>query len=221
MAGNVIDHYANCIATGLCLSEATTVYLKPIHSKILLSSAMFALVSTSLAEMRGGAIALNMLFSIPIKTGSLLVMIFVFIMLFTNSYKVIEKWIIAFVSIIGWSFLYELSLVNINRHNAASGWVTPYFPEGSMLIITSVLGAVVMPHNLFLHSVIIQIRQWNLKNENAIKKQLKYEFLDMFLSMLVGWSINSAMILLVAATFFKTKIPVSELAQVETVLVSL
>jgi manganese transport protein len=58
------------IATGLCLSEATAIYLKPAFSKILLISAMFASVSTSLAEILGGAIALNMLFKIPIPTGS-------------------------------------------------------------------------------------------------------------------------------------------------------
>ena len=140
------------IATGLCLSEAATIYLKPRYSKMLLISAMLASISTSLAEILGGAIALNMLFRIPIRAGALLVTIFVMIMLYTNSYKIIEKWIIAFVSVIGLSFLYELSLVNINWNSAVTGWVTPSFPQGSMLVIMSVLGAVVMPHNLFLHS---------------------------------------------------------------------
>jgi manganese transport protein len=85
----------------------------------------------------------------------------------------------------------------------------------------SVLGAVVMPHNLFLHSEIIQSRQWNRKNEKVIKKQLRYEFLDTLVSMLVGWAINSAMILLAAATFFRTKTPVSELQQANHLLVPL
>ena len=206
------------IATGLCLSEATAIYLKPGYSKILLSSAMFASVSTSLAEILGGAIALNMLFHIPMRAGALLVTIFVIIMLYTNSYRIIEKWIIAFVSVIGLSFLYELSLVNIDWNSAVAGWVTPSFPKGSMVIIMSVLGAVVMPHNLFLHSEIIQSRQWNLKDEKIIKKQLNYEFLDTLVSMLIGWAINSAMILLAAATFFKTKTPVDELQQAQHLL---
>jgi len=209
------------IATGLCLSEATTIYLKPKYSKFLLSSAMLASISTSLAEILGGAIALEMLFKIPIRAGALLVTVFVFIMLFTNSYKIIEKWIIAFVSVIGLSFLYELSLVNIDWNSAITGWVTPSFPKGSMLIIMSVLGAVVMPHNLFLHSEIIQSRQWNLKDEKIIKKQLRYEFTDTLVSMLVGWAINSAMILLAAATFFQTKTPVSELQQANQLLAPL
>ncbi len=209
------------IATGLCLSEATTMYVKPGLSRVLLTTAMLASVSTSLAEILGGGIALKMLFGIPVKAGSLLVTIFIFIMLFTNSYRLIEKWIIAFVSIIGISFLYELSLVHINWGSAAAGWVVPSIPQGSMLIVMSVLGAVVMPHNLFLHSEIIQTRQWNLKDETIIKKQLKYEFLDTLFSMLIGWAINSAMIILAAATFFKTRTPVSELEQANRLLVPL
>jgi len=209
------------IASGLCLSEAASIYLKPAYSKFVLLSAMMASVSTSLAEILGGSIALNMLFDIPVRAGALLVSAFVLIMLFTNSYKVIEKWIIAFVSIIGLSFLYELSLVNIDWNHAVVGWVTPSFPNGSMLIIMSVLGAVVMPHNLFLHSEVIQSRQWNLTDDKTIKRQLKYEFFDTIISMLIGWAINSAMILLAAATFFETKTPVTELEQANHLLAPL
>jgi manganese transport protein len=209
------------IATGLCLSEAAAIHLKQNYSRFLLTSAMFASVSTSLAEILGGAIALNMLFHIPIRAGAVLVTIFVIIMLFTNSYKMIEKWIIAFVSVIGLSFLYELSLVNIDWNSAIRGWVVPSFPSGSMIIIMSVLGAVVMPHNLFLHSEIIQSRQWNLQEDKVIRKQLNYEFLDTFLSMIIGWAINSAMILLAAATFFNTKTPVTELGQAQSLLAPL
>jgi len=206
------------IATGYCLSEAATIYLKPVWSKFILTSAMLASISTSLAEILGGAIALEMLFDIPIVAGAVLTTLFVVIMLFTNSYLKIEKWIIAFVSIIGLSFLYELSLVDIDWAAAGAGWITPSFPEGSIIIIMSVMGAVVMPHNLFLHSEIIQSREWNLKDEKIIKKQLRFEFTDTLLSMLIGWAINSAMILLAAATFFKSSTPVTELQQANHLL---
>jgi len=79
------------IATGLCLSEAASTYLSPKTSKFILSSAMFASISTSLAEILGGAIALQMLFDIPIRAGSILVLVFVVIMLFTNTYRIIEN----------------------------------------------------------------------------------------------------------------------------------
>ena len=209
------------IATGLCLSEATTKFIKPAFSKPILTSAVLASISTSLAEILGGAIALNMLFDIPIRAGSVLVVIFVMIMLLSNGYRMIEKWIIAFVSVIGLSFIYELSLVQIDWNSAIHSWVTPHFPKGSMVIIMSVLGAVVMPHNLFLHSEIIQSRQWNLQDEKTIKKQLNYEFLDTLISMLVGWAINSAMILLAAATFFKVGTEVTELQQAQGLLAPL
>lgn len=209
------------IATGLCLSEAASEYLKPRYAKGILYSAMLASVSTSLAEILGGAIALQMLFNIPIRAGSLLVMIFVAIMLFSNTYRVIEKWIIAFVSIIGLSFIYELSLVDIDWNTALPAWVTPTFPKGSMVVIMSVLGAVVMPHNLFLHSEVIQSRQWNIQDDKVIKKQLRYEYADTILSMVIGWAINSAMILLAAATFFKSGTPVTELEQANSLLTPL
>ncbi len=206
------------IATGLCLSEATAIYIKPRYSKVILSSAMLASISTSLAEILGGAIALEMLLDIPIRAGAILVTVFVMIMLYTNSYRRMEKWLIAFVSVIGLSFIYELSLVDIDWNSAIIGWVTPTFPKGSMIIIMSVMGAVIMPHNLFLHSEIIQSRQWNLKNEKIIKKQLNYEFFDTLFSMVIGWAINSAMILLAAATFFTTHTHVTELQQANHLL---
>ena len=206
------------IATGLCLSEAATIYIHPKVSKVILSFAVLASVSTSLAEILGGAIALSMIFNIPIKAGAVLVTLFVSIMLFTNSYQKIEKWIIGFVSIIGLSFLYELFLVDVDWLEAGISWVKPTIPEGSMLLLMSVLGAVVMPHNLFLHSEVIQSRQWNLQDEKIIKKQLKFEFADTLLSMIIGWAINSAMIILAAATFFKNGLKVDELQQAESLL---
>lgn len=209
------------IVTGLCLSEATTRYLPKKLSRPILFSAMLASISTSLAEILGGAIALKMLLGMPIEVGAVIVTLACFIMLLSNTYSKIERWIIMFVSIIGLSFLYELALVEVDWSAAASGWIKPTFPEGSLLVVMSVLGAVVMPHNLFLHSEVIQSRNWNLENESVIKKQLKYEFYDTLLSMVIGWGINSAMIILAASTFFRERIPVSELDQAQALLVPL
>ena len=206
------------IATGLCLSEAATVHMNKYASKFILTTAVLASISTSLAEVLGGAIALNMLFNIPIKIGSVIILVFVFFMLYTNSYRRIEKWIIGFVSVIGFSFVYELTLIDVDWGVAATSWVTPSIPEGSILLVMSVLGAVVMPHNLFLHSEVIQSRQWNLKDEKVREKQLRFEFFDTLFSMLVGWGINSAIVILAAATFFANKIPVEELQQAEKML---
>ncbi|MDD3224261.1 MAG: Nramp family divalent metal transporter [Clostridium sp.] len=206
------------IVTGECLSEATSKYIKPSLKNFILITAVIACISTALAELLGSAIALNMLFKIPIKIGVIIIFLVVCWMLFGNSYKRLEKWIIGFVSLIGLSFIVELLLVHVNYKAVAIGLVKPVFPKGSIPVIMSVLGAVVMPHNLFLHSEIIQSRKWNLKDESVIKKQLKFEFLDTIISMTIGWAINGAMIILAASTFFADKINVSELSQAQVML---
>lgn len=219
----VIQHNAAHlgIASGLCLSEASTKYMPRAVSRTVLGSAMMASVSTSMAEVLGGAIGLQMLFGIPIKAGAVIVGAGSLAMLFTNSYRKTEKWIITFVSIIGLSFLYELSLVDVDWLTAGASWVTPTIPDGSILVIVSVLGAVVMPHNLFLHSEVIQSRKWNIQDEKVIKKQLKFEFMDTLLSMGVGWAINSAMIILAAIVFMEQDVPVVQLEQAKDMLTPL
>jgi manganese transport protein len=206
------------IATGYCLSEAATRYLKPWVSMTVLSSAVLAAVATAMAEILGAAIALQMLFRIPLKVGALLTLIVIFTLILKNSYSRLEKYIIGFVSLIGLSFLFELVLVHIAWSQAAVGWVMPRIPPGSIPIVMSVLGAVVMPHNLFLHSEIIQSRQWNLEDEAVKTHQLKYEFFDTLFSMIVGWGINSAMILVAAAVFFRSGTVVTDLIQAEDLL---
>lgn len=209
------------IATGLCLSEAATAYLPPLVSRIVLGSAVLASVSTALAEILGGAIALSMLFRIPLPVGAAMVAAASGAMLATNSYKKTERWIVGFVSIIGFAFLWELSLVRIDWPAALLGFVVPSVSRSSLPIVMSVLGAVVMPHNLFLHSENIQSREWNLKDEAIIKRQLRYEFLDTLLSMLIGMAINAAMILLAAASFHSAGVAVTELPQAGKVLAPL
>ena len=171
------------IVTGLCLSEAAEKYAPRWLSRPILGSAVLASISTSLAEILGGAIALQMLLGMPIVWGALITTVLVIILLFTNSYKRIERAIIGFVSVIGLSFLYELFLVDIDWNVAARSWVVPSIPEGSLLIIMSVLGAVVMPHNLFLHSEVVQSREYNKGDEHSIRRLLKYEFYDTLFSM--------------------------------------
>lgn len=206
------------IVTGLCLSEAATRYVAPWISRPVLASAVLASVATSLAEILGGAIALQMLFGISIKVGAVLTTLFVIVMLFTNSYKRIEKAIIAFVSVIGLSFIYEIFLIDVDWQEAARYSVVPSLPEGSMIIVMSVLGAVVMPHNLFLHSEVVQSREFHKKDDLSIRRALKYEFFDTLFSMLVGWAINSAMILLAASAFYTIGAHVSELSEAQAML---
>ncbi|EKO38476.1 MAG: Mn2+/Fe2 transporter [Solidesulfovibrio magneticus str. Maddingley MBC34] len=209
------------IATGLCLSEAAMRHLPKRAAATALGTAVLASISTALAELLGAAIALRMLFGLPLWLGTLAALIVALWMLFGKSYRRIERLIIGGVSLIGLAFLFELSLVHIDWGAAALGWVRPSLPDGSLAVVMSVLGAVVMPHNLFLHSEVIQSRQWNLDEPEMIERQLKYEYLDTLFSMGVGFCINSAMILLAAAAFFGRGLEVTELEQAKSLLTPL
>lgn len=206
------------IATGYCLSEAASIHLRPWLAKSLLGTAVGAAVATALAEILGMAIALKMLFGIPLQAGTVAAVLTSGLLLWTSSYHKLERWIIGFVSLVGFAFLYELTLVDVNWGRAAAGWVTPSVPPGSLPIVMSVLGAVVMPHNLFLHSEIIQSRQWNLEDDATIKRQLRFEYVDTLFSMMIGWAINSAMILIAAAIFFTQGTHVETLEQAAEML---
>lgn len=201
------------IVTGLCLSEATTRFMPRGVAKTVLWSAMAASVSTSLAEILGAAIALQMLFGIPLLIGAAAATVTCAALLLTNSYRHVERGIIAFVSLIGFSFLYELTLSHTDWAQAMTATVVPSMPQGAILVVMSVLGAVVMPHNLFLHSEVIQSRQINEQGPVSIKHALKYEFYDTLLAMTIGWAINSAMIILAASTFFASGRTVSSLPE--------
>lgn len=206
------------IVTGLCLSEAAVKYAPRWVGRPIVVSAILASISTSLAEILGGAIAMQMLFGMSLPMGAVLTTVAVLIMLFTNGYKRMERAIIGFVSLIGLSFIYELFLVDVDWKSAAFSSFVPSVPQGSLLVIMSVLGAVVMPHNLYLHSEVVQSREIHLRGDDRIRHMLRYEFFDTLFSMLVGWAINSAMIILAASTFFAHGEHVEELSQAQALL---
>jgi manganese transport protein len=179
---------------------------------------MLACISTALAELLGGAIGLQMLTGLPLPIGALLSGSFAIYMLFSKNYQRLEKWIMGFVSLIGLAFLFELTLAKVSWGAASQGWVVPTVPPGALPVIVGVLGAVVMPHNIFLHSEVIQSRQIQEQGDDAIRKGLKYEFLDTLTGMGAGWAINSAMIIMAAAVFYARGIQVNELPQVTATL---
>ena len=200
------------IVTGDCLAESCSHHLPRPVARIVLATALLATVATMMAEVLGGAIALNMLFGLPERIGSIIIAAVALALLLTNSYGKIEKWIIGFVSIIGLAFLVEIAMVRVDWPAAAVGWVVPAMPAGSSTIIVSVLGAVVMPHNLFLHSEVIQSQHFEDKGEAVIQERLDHEFVDTLFSMGVGWAINSAMVVLAASTFFAHGIVIDDLS---------
>lgn len=206
------------IVTGLCLSEAASTFFKPWLRYLMLGSAMAACISTALAELLGAAIGLQMMTGLPLIIGSALAACFSIYMLLSKNYQRLEKWIMGFVSMIGLAFIIELTIADVSWAASLRGWVIPQVPLGAMPVIMGVLGAVVMPHNIFLHSEVIQSRQLNEQGDSNIRKQLKYEFMDTLAGMGVGWAINSAMMIMAAAMFYANGIQVNELPQVTETL---
>lgn len=202
------------IVTGSCLAEAASSYFSPWLRVLMLGSALLACVATALAELLGAAIGLQMLFKVPLPLGALLAAGFSVWMLCAKGYQSLEKWIMGFVSLIGLAFVFELYLADVRWGQAATALVTPSVPQGAMTVVMGVLGAVVMPHNIFLHSEVIQSRQWNAQGAEVIEKQLRYEFLDTLTGMGIGWAINSAMIIMAAAVFYANHVTVTALSQV-------
>lgn len=200
------------IATGMCLAEATSRFLPRLLGRAILGTAYLACIATAMAEVLGGAVALQMLFGLPLRFGCVVVAAASMTMLLTSSYKQAERWIIAFVSVVGLSFLAELAMVEVDWPRAAVSWATPSMPAGSTATVVSILGAVVMPHNLFLHSEIIQSMHFEGRDQKVVEERLRYELLDTLFSMGIGWAINSAMVILAATTFFSRGVVVEDLA---------
>lgn len=209
------------IVSGKCLSEASTAYMDRRLKNFILTTAMLAAVSTGLAELLGGAIALEMLFGLPLRAGAFLMLCLTLYLQFSHSYARVEKIIVFFVSVIGIAFMAEAGLVPVDWGAASRGWVTPSIPEGAMPVIMSVLGSVIMPHNLFLHSEVVQSQQFHLKGPVTIEKKLKTEYIDTIFSMGVGWAINSAIIFVAASAFFANGIAVDDLSQAGVLLTPL
>ncbi|MCX6345411.1 MAG: Nramp family divalent metal transporter [Armatimonadetes bacterium] len=207
------------IITGKCLAEGVREYIKPVPTAIYGVSAMAACIATALAEILGAAIGINILFPyVPIKIAACFSAVFVIALIWFQKYNSLEKIIIAFVSAIGFCYLAELYIVKPDWGAAALHSVAPELSSSSILIAMAILGAVVMPHNMYLHSEVIQNREWNGETKADTRRLLRFEFIDTLAAMLVGLLINAAMVIVAAAVFHKNGIVVTELTQASATL---
>jgi len=196
-----------------CLAEAVHDHIRPVPAALYGVTAVAACVATAVAEILGGATGLSILFHLPLQAGAVLATVFVGSLIFFQRYRSVEKLIIGFVTAIGLCYLLELILVKPDWALAAHHLVLPHLGPQSIVVAVAVLGAVVMPHNLYLHSEVIQSRQWQAASETATRRLLRFEFLDTLVSMLAGLAINAAMVIVAAAVFHRHGIHVSELPQ--------
>ncbi|WP_319586246.1 Nramp family divalent metal transporter [uncultured Desulfobulbus sp.] len=206
------------IITGKCLAEAVHSYTKPKLAFVYGVTAMTAMIATALAEILGAGIGINILFGIPVKLGAFIAACVIIIVLLYQKYGLIEKIIVGFVSVIGFCYLFELYIVKPNWGLAAVSTFIPNLDSKSLLVAIGIIGAVVMPHNIYLHSEVIQSRNWSGKSEKETRHLLRYEFLDTLIAIAVGMAINAAMVIVAASVFFRNHITVTDITQASQTL---
>jgi len=201
------------IVSGRCLAEGCREYLPGWSNYILGISAMLACIATALAEFLGAAIGLTILFGLPLSVSAIISGVVILAIVTVQKYDAIEHLIIAFVSIIGFCYIFELYLVKPDWGQALKASVIPSISSREIFIAMGMLGAVVMPHNFYLHSEVIQRRDWSATTKERKKQLLRYEFLDTLLAMGTGWAINCAMVIVAAAVFFRNNVMVEDVVQ--------
>jgi manganese transport protein len=180
-----------------------------------------AIAACDLAEILGAAIALQLLFKLPLLWGVLLTAVDTFFILFllqlgVKRFESIIRWIIG---AIGLCFIVELWLAKPLFSEVVTGLVPTLTPE-SLYVAVAILGATVMPHNLYLHSALVQTR--DIDDSPAAKRQAcRYNFFDSAIALNAALFINVAILVLSAAVFFKQGVVVTEIQQAHVMLAPL
>jgi len=203
------------IVTGRDLAQATRDAVGKKTAFFLWILTEIAIIATDLAEVIGSAIALNLLFGIPLLLGILITTLDVLLLLLLQKkgFRIIESVIIVLMATIFLVFVFEL-IISKPEVAAVLGGYVPSFeivtnPE-MLFISLGILGATVMPHNLYLHSSIVQTRQYK-RNREGRKEALKFSIIDSNVSLTLAFIINSSILILGAAAFHGTGLDVSEI----------
>lgn len=166
--------------------------------------AEIAIAATDLAEVLGMAIGLQLLFGLPLIWGVSLTVLDTLLILLLHSYgmRKMELFIISLVAIIGGAFLVEMFLAKPDMGELVTGFI-PSLPDDTALYIAiGIIGATVMPHNLYLHSSLVQTRRIDT-SERGIWSAIKYNFIDSAIALNAAFFVNAAILVLAAATFYK------------------
>ena len=177
-----------------------------------------AIVACNLAELLGSAIALNLLFGIPLAWGALITGVDVMLIILLQRYGIrkLEALVATLVMTIGACLAYELLLARPVWADVAAGFV-PRLDSASLMVAIGIIGATVMPHNLYLHSSLVQTRR--IHSHNAAKAEaMRYNLVDTVVALTVAFFINAAILALSASTFFAQGVVVTELRQAHELL---
>lgn len=179
-----------------------------------------AIAATDLAEIIGMAIGIQLLTGLPLIWGVLLTVAdtFLFLLLQKWGIRKMEAFIIALVGIIGLSFLIEMFIAQPDLGEVAQGFIPSLQNEEALYIAIGIIGATVMPHNLYLHSALVQTRKID-RDEKGIKKVLKYNFIDSAIALNLAFFVNAFILILAATVFFKSgRTDVGEIRQAHELL---
>lgn len=188
----------------LDLAQASRASYPRVVNFTLWILAELAIAACDLAEVLGMAIGLQLLFGLPLVWGVSLTVLDTLLLLVLQNYgmRKIEAFIIALVAIIGAAFLVEMILVKPDLGELAKGFVPSIPNDVALYIAIGIIGATVMPHNLYLHSSLVQTRRFD-SSEKGIWTAIKYNFIDSAIALNAAFFVNSAILILAASTFFK------------------
>lgn len=193
------------IVRGRDLAQANRETYPPTINFILYVLAEIAIAACDLAEVLGMAIGIQLLTGLPLAWGVSITVLDTFLLLILQRYGIrkMEAFIISLVAIVGISFLTELVLAKPVMSEVVTGFV-PVLPDNAALYIAiGIIGATVMPHNLYLHSALVQTRKIQ-RDDAGIKQALKLNFIDSAVALNLAFFVNAAILILAATVFFKT-----------------
>jgi manganese transport protein len=167
--------------------------------------AELAIAATDLAEVLGMAIGIKLLTGLPLMYGTIITVTdtFLFMLLQRYGMRKMEAFILVLVATIGGSFLAEMIIAKPDLMSAAKGLVPSALSPGALYIAVGMIGATVMPHNLYLHSALVQTRKIE-RTSAGIKKSLLYNFIDSAVALNAAFFVNAAILILAATAFYQT-----------------
>jgi manganese transport protein len=191
------------IVRGLDLAQASKKAYNRYINFCLYILAQIAIIACDLAEVIGMAIGLNLLFHLPLIWGVSLTLTDTILMLFlmNKGMRKLESFIISMIFIIGIAFLVEMFIVKPDIIAIAKGFTPGILSGSSLYLAIGIIGATVMPHNLYLHSSLVQTRKIN-KTPAGIKSAIKFNIWDTVVALNIAFIVNAAILILAAGAFF-------------------
>ena len=206
------------IVTGKDLAQACRSEYSKWASYALWILCEIAIAATDLAEVLGTILGLNLLFGLPLLWGAVVTLFDTFLLLAIQKLGIrkMEAFILSLITIIAGGFIVNLFLAKPDWGAAAAG-LAPSLPEGSLYIILGIIGATVMPHNLYLHSSLVQTRRVS-RIVDSKAQACKFNLLDSTIALNAAFFVNSAILVLSAAVFYRHGMVVTEIQQAHKLL---